>query len=144
MNYQDKKKQCAYCGKEFVFQRVSAKYCSKSCASMDVRRKKNPTAYRHYNPVHLEFTDEAYKALGLIAKQQNIQGPDKYLEWMADEMITKNMYPLLFSEEEENILKYVLKAYYPEMDLHVALTEWIKSRSEEEAIELKKGKGRKS
>ncbi len=143
MNYQDRKKHCAYCGKEFKFQRVSAKYCSKSCSSMDVRRKNSPETYRHYNPVHLEFTDEAYKALRLKANEQHIQGPEKYLEWMADEMITKNMFPLVFSEEEENILKYVLKAYYPELEFQFALMEWIKSRSEEEAIELKKGKGRK-
>jgi hypothetical protein len=133
MNYQDKKKHCAYCGKEFVFQRVSAKYCSKSCASMDVRRKKNPTAYRHYNPVHLEFTDEAYKALRLKANEQHIQGPEKYLEWMADEMVNKNMLTLFFNEEEQNILKYVLKAYYPSLEFKVALLEWMKSRSEEEA-----------
>jgi hypothetical protein len=143
MNYQDRKKHCAYCGKEFTFQRVSAKYCSKSCASMDVRRKNNPNAYRHYNPVHLELTDEAYKAIKLKAKEQQIQDPEKYMEWMADEMITKKIYPLLFSEEEENILKYALKAYYPELEFPVALLEWIKNRSEEEAIELKKGKVRK-
>lgn len=144
MNYQDKKKACAYCGKVFNFKRVSAKYCSKSCASMDVRRKSNPEAYRYYNPIHLEYSDEAYRALRIKAIELNFQEPKNYLEWLADEMITKNMFTLFLTEEEENVLKYVMTTYYPEFEFQEALSEWIKKRSEEEAIEIKKGKGRRN
>jgi len=50
----------------------------------------------------------------------------------------------ILNTEEENILKYVLKSYYPNLEFQEALTEWIKSRSEDEAIALKKGKGKRS
>ncbi len=144
MAYKDKKKKCAYCNKEFDYQRVSARYCSKSCAAMDNRRKKNPKIYRHYNPIHLEYENEPYKMLQIKAMEQDIRGPKKYLEWLAEEMITKNMHPLFFTEEEENVLKFVLKSYYPNQEFQPALLEWIKSRSEEEAIDLRKGKIKKN
>ena len=143
MAYKDRITKCAYCNTGFHYQRVSARYCSKSCAAMDNRRMKNPDIYRHYNPIHLEYDNDSYKTLHKIAKEQNIRGPKKYLEWLAEEMITKNMRPLFFNKEEENVLKFVLKSYYPDLEFQVALSEWIKSRSEEEAIALKKGKVKK-
>lgn len=140
MNYQDGIKKCAYCGKEFKFLRISAKYCSRSCASMDGRRKNNPNVYRHYNPVHLEYDDEAFRALKKKAAEKYISDPKEYLEWIVEQMITKNMFTLFFNEEEENILKYVLKSNHPNKEFQVAFTDWIKERSEKEAIAIKTGK----
>jgi hypothetical protein len=111
---------------------------------MDRRRMKNPEIYRHYNPIHLEYENESYKTLQTKAKEQNIKGPKKYLEWLAEEMITKNMHPLFFTEEEENILKFVLQNNYPHLEFQPALLEWIKSKSEEEAIDIKKRNRKKN
>jgi len=144
MSYRNRTKQCHYCNEEFTSSRISARYCSSSCRSMDNRRKKNPGIYRHYNPIHLEYSDEAYRVLTTKAEEQNLQDPKEYLEWLAEEMISKNIFSVFFNTEEENILKYVLKSYYPDLEFQESLCEWIKSRSEDEAIALKKGKGKKS
>ena len=140
MNYRNRPKPCHYCNEEFTASRISARYCSNSCRSMDNRRKKNPEIYRHYNPVHIEYSDEAYRKLTKKAKEQNLEGPKKYLEWMADEMITKDISIIHLNQEEKNVMKFVLNSLYPDLEYQVALLEWIKIRSEEDAIGIKKGK----
>ena len=143
MSYRNRPKQCHYCNEEFTSSRISARYCSSSCRSMDNRRKKNPAIYRHYNPVHLEYTDEAYRVLATKAEEQNLQNPKEYLEWFAEELITKDISNIYLNQEEKNVMTFVLNTLYPDLEYQVALLEWIKTRGEEDAIGIKRGKIKK-
>ena len=107
---------------------------------MDNRRKKNPEIYRHYNPIHIEYKDEAYRKLTKKAEEQNLENPKEYLEWMADEMIKKDIAIIYLKQEEKNVIKFVLNSLYPDLEYQAALLEWIKIRSEEDAIGIKRGK----
>jgi hypothetical protein len=44
------------------------------------RLKKNPGIYRHYNPTHLEQSDDAYMVLATKPEDQNLQDPKEYME----------------------------------------------------------------
>jgi hypothetical protein len=107
---------------------------------MDNRRKKNPEVYRHYNPVHLEYEDEAYRALLHKMKALNHATPEAFLSELVKEMVSNNMISFFLNTEQENVLKYVLNFQYPDHNFQEALKTWVVTRSEKEAIAIKKGR----